>query len=326
MRDTRLRRREKCHGLHQGGGHWLGSRLLLAAVAIVLALVGAVASDQPSPVAAATGAVVEAGPLTLRAEPDAWGVAVGELWHGAWVEILSGPTWNGWYQLRSGELTGWAPGDVLAIESIGVGDAVAVGGAAPGTTAWVVTDAVNVRASPTIDAGIVEVIRQGSALTIIGDTVDGYVPVEQGAGWVRAEFLSFAGPSAPVVAERWVDIDRSEQTVTLYEGDVPVASYWGAMGRDQSESGFFATALGTYNIYEKYQDLSWTVWGRAWVTDWVGFDPERINGFHSYSMDASGQVIPGGAGPTGGCIALAPEAADALFAFVSIGSRVEVHW
>jgi len=42
-------------------------------------------------------------------------------------------------------------------------------------------------------------------------------------------------------------------------------------------------------------------------------------------MDTEGQIIPGGDGPTGGCVALAPGAADELFAFVSVGTRVEVH-
>jgi hypothetical protein len=125
--------------------------------------------------------------------------------------------------------------------------------------------------------------------------------------------------------EQWVDVNRTTQTVTLYEGDIAVASYWAAMGSDPSDDGFFATAVGTYYVYEKIGGLNWTDWGGAWVGDWVGFDPARFNGFHTYSMDAGGQVIPGGSGPTGGCVALEPAAADHLFAFVSVGTRVEVH-
>jgi len=113
--------------------------------------------------------------------------------------------------------------------------------------------------------------------------------------------------------------------VTLYEGDVAVAGYWAAMGSDSSDDGFFATAVGTHYVYEKYGGLSWTDWVGAWVGAWVGFDPARLNGFHTYLLDMAGQVIPGGDGPTGGCVALAPAAADQLFAFVSVGTRVEVH-
>ena len=42
-------------------------------------------------------------------------------------------------------------------------------------------------------------------------------------------------------------------------------------------------------------------------------------------MDASGNVLPDGDGLTGGCVALAPAAADQLFAFVAVGTRVVVH-
>ena len=162
-------------------------------------------------------------------------------------------------------------------------------------------------------------------VTILVGADDGYVPIDHWSvlGWVWGEFLSYGGPPGP---ERWVDVNRSTHLVTLYEADVPVATYWAAMGSDGSDDGFFATAIGTYYVYEKYQDLSWTDWGGAWVRDWVAFDPVRLNGFHSYSMDAAGQVIPGGDGPTGGCVALSPEAAAHLFSFVDLGSRVEVHW
>jgi hypothetical protein len=43
-------------------------------------------------------------------------------------------------------------------------------------------------------------------------------------------------------------------------------------------------------------------------------------------MDAGGAVLPNGAAPTGGCVAPDPAAADALFAFVTIGTPVVVHW
>jgi hypothetical protein len=125
--------------------------------------------------------------------------------------------------------------------------------------------------------------------------------------------------------EHWVDVNRSTQLVTLFEGDQPIAVFPASFGYDSSDSGYFATAIGTYYIYTKYADLNWTDWGQAWIRDWAGFDPDRQNGFHTYSMDASGNVLPDGAGPTGGCVALPPDAADQLFAFVAVGTRVEVH-
>jgi hypothetical protein len=195
---------------------------------------------------------------------------------------------------------------------------------------------LNLRAEPGIWAPVVGQLWQGQPLALLdGPTSDDWYQVQAGdqIGWAYGGGLAFDGAGGvvdqglPAVggAEQWVDVNRTSQTVTLYDGDVAIAAYWGAMGSDPSDDGFFATAVGTYYVYEKIGGLSWTNYGGAWVEDWVGFDSARLNGFHTYSMDADGQVIPGGDNPTGGCVALAPAAADQLFAFVSVGTRVEVH-
>jgi uncharacterized protein YraI len=305
----------------------------------------------PSRVEAQGAAVAAADQVNLRVEPGTWAAVVGVLALWQPINVLAGPTADGWYQIESGGLTGWsyggfleiggAPGwapwpepvpvaaggapvvaDPAAAAAAGIGGPVGASGAA-----WVATDALNVRAAPSDQAGILDVVAGGQEVTITGDPVEGFFPIAHwaGQGWVWGGFLDFSGPVV-TPAEHWVDVDRSSQTVTLYEGEQPVASYWAAMGIDGSDDGFFATAVGTYYVYEKYGDLSWTNWGGAWVRDWVGFDPNRLNGFHSYSMDGSGNLLPDAGAPTGGCVALAPEAADHLFAFVGIGTRVEVHW
>ena len=227
----------------------------------------------------------------------------------------------------------------LAVIAVAIVAAVASpGGARAAGSAVVAVPQLNLRSEPGTWAPVVGQLWQGERLDLLtGPTPDDWYQVQAGdqTGWAAGDFLALDGPAgaagpspveAPADAEHWVDVDRATQTVTLYEGDAPVASYWAAMGSDQSDDGFFATAVGTYYVYEKVGGLSWTDYGGAWVADWVGFDSSRLNGFHTYSMDASGQVIPGGDGPTGGCVALAPAAADQLFAFVSVGARVEVHW
>ena len=331
----------------------------LIVVAVVVALTGVTAPIEPT--SAAQGvATVDADALNVRAEPGTWAWVIAQLGYGEPVTVISGPTEDGWYQVQHGGITGWvhgwyiliggAPGwapleelapiettaspavddptpndpGPIAFEQPAAWDpSLGVGGT--GGAAWVATDGLNVRAAPKGDAGVIDVFRPGDAVTVIGGSVDGYVPVEHwsGAAWVWGAFLSYDAPPGP---EHWIDVNRTSQMVTLYEGDQPIASYWGAMGLEQSDGGFFATAMGTFYVYEKYADLSWTDWGGAWVRHWVAFDPERLNGFHSYSMDANGQVIHGGDGPTGGCVALAPWAAEHLFSFVQLGSRVEVHW
>jgi lipoprotein-anchoring transpeptidase ErfK/SrfK len=197
---------------------------------------------------------------------------------------------------------------------------------------------LNLRADAGTWAPVVGQVWQGERLTLLaGPTPDDWYQVQAGdrTGWAYGGLLALDGVGGTLDqgllgaadgAERWVDVDRTTQMVALYEGDVVVAEYWAAMGSDPSDDGFFATAVGTYWVYEKYWGLSWTDWGGAWVGDWVGFDPVRLNGFHTYSMDTEGQMIPSGDGPTGGCVALAPAAAEQLFSFVSVGTRVEVHW
>jgi hypothetical protein len=206
---------------------------------------------------------------------------------------------------------------------------------------YIDTDVLNLRDSPSTDGSILTQMWQGEYVSVIdGPTGDGWYQVEyQGTvGWAYGGFLSVdgtagwasdlgvGGVSSASSGERWIDFNRSSQTVTLYEGDTAVASYWGAVGWDSSSDGFYSTAIGTYYVYSKYAPIAWTDWGQTYIEYWVGFDPSRSNGFHSYSLDASGNVLPNGAGATGGCIATDLGSAAAIFDFASIGTRVEIHW
>jgi L,D-transpeptidase-like protein/SH3 domain-containing protein len=199
--------------------------------------------------------------------------------------------------------------------------------AAVAWTATVTADAVNVRAEPGLWADVVGQAWAGQNADVLDGSSDGWqqVAVNGVTGWIDGAFLT-GGDDEGASGDHWVDVDRSDQMVTLYDGETPAASFWGAMGSDSSNDGFFATAVGTYTVYSVNQGLTWTDWGQAWIEDWVGFDPDRQNGFHTFSMDAEGAVLPNGAAPTGGCVALAPGDADQLFAWVTIGTPVVVHW
>ncbi len=201
-------------------------------------------------------------------------------------------------------------------------------GARAGAWAEIGTDALNLRDAPGPWGDVLAVMGWGESIEVLsGPTDDGWYEVsyDGAVGWASGEYLSFDGVGGGW-DERWIDVNRSTQEVTLYEGDAAVASYWGSLGWDQSDDGYYATATGTYYVYDMWADLSWTEYGQAYVVDWVGFDPDRSNGFHSWSMDADGNVIAGGDGATGGCVALEPWAAAEVYAFAEIGMRVEVHW
>jgi hypothetical protein len=212
-----------------------------------------IAGIGPLHASASSWAAIDTDVLNLRSDPGTWGEVLDRMWYGDGVDILDGPTEDGWYYVSYNGQEGWAYGGYLALDG-----------------------------------------------------------VESSGGEYEAE--------------HWIDVDRGNGIVSLMVGDETVNSFYGSFGYDDTDYGFYATAIGTYYIFAKNADLSWTNWGQAFIEDWVAFDPERSNGFHSWSMDEWGNVIPGGDGPTGGCVALEPWAADTLYAFAYEGMRVEVHW
>jgi len=212
------------------------------------------------------------------------------------------------------------------------------GSAAPvsGSGGWAIvdTESLNVRGDASTDAAIWDSFSSGTSVQVIGDAVNGFYPIEYygGTAWLAADYLSWNGavsapaqPEAAVQAERWIDVNRSTGMVTLFEGDAVYASYWGSLGYDRSDDGFYSTAVGSFRVYRMHQPLEYTPYANAYITDWVGFDSARANGFHSWTKDANGNVTPNGAGLTGGCVGLEPSQAQALYDFAYIGMRVEVH-
>ena len=151
----------------------------------------------------------------------------------------------------------WSAGSPLLLVAIAVVVGVPAGSRADGSAA-VAAPQLNLRAEPGTWAPVVGQLWQGEQLALLaGPTPDDWYQVQAGdqTGWAYGGLLALDGvgdalgqaPSgAAGGAERWVDVDRTTQMVTLYEGDSAVATYWAAMGSDPSDDGFFATAVGTY--------------------------------------------------------------------------------
>lgn len=300
-------------------------RLVVGAVVLALLGVGGLA---PRGAAASGDATVATDVLNVRAEPWLGARIVNQVVWGESLWILEGPTEGNWYFVNYwGDLSGWVFGDYLSFGGVGgyAWEPPSSGDAGLSVAAWVGADALNVRSAASQNADAIDLVSAGDAVTVIGYEVGGYIPISHWSGnaWVLASSLRYDGPAG---AERWVDIDRSSSMVTLFEGDSAVASYWAALGSDQSDDGFYATANGTFFVFAKERGLTWTDWGQVYISDWVAFDPYRHNGFHSYSKDENGYVLENGAAPTGGCVALDPAAASQLFDFARLGTRVEVHW
>jgi hypothetical protein len=214
---------------------------------------------------------------------------------------------------------------------------LATGGAASADGgSWVDTDLLNLRSDPSLDGAIVDQMPQDSPVDVLaGPTEDGWYQVSYygEVGWAYGGYLAVDGSrgwddggGVGGGPEHWIDVNRSTATVTLFVGDEAIASYSASLGYDTSSDGFYSTAIGTYYVYSMTKGLTWTEWGQAYITDWVGFDPYRHNGFHSYSKDENGNIMENGSAPTGGCVALGPGASSAVFDFARLGTRVEVHW
>ncbi|MDQ3444302.1 MAG: SH3 domain-containing protein [Chloroflexota bacterium] len=213
-------------------------------------------------------------------------------------------------------------------------------------SAWAMIDAdsLNVRNDASASAGVVDSYGPGEWVEVIGNEVNGYSPVNYygDIGWVASQYLSWdgnfnnatvssgaatssGGGSATSGQEHWIDVNGATGQVTLYVGDSVYATYWGSVGFDTSSDGFYSTASGTYYVYAMHDPLAYTAWAEAYITEWVGFDPSRFNGFHSYTKDGNGNILPNGGGKTGGCVALPPGESQAVYDFSFVGMRVEVH-
>ena len=130
----------------------------------------------------------------------------------------------------------------------------------------------------------------------------------------------------PQPGEKWIEVDRSARTVTLHNGEIIVATFDALIGKDLSADGYYSTALGTYYVHVKEKSLAETPFADGvYLTDFVGFDPKRSNGFHSPTRDEFGNVIVTGGTATLGCVRLSEADAVLLFEFAAIGMRVEVH-
>jgi L,D-transpeptidase-like protein len=317
-------------------------KLASVLLAVVIVLAGQVMLTGGAGVAAGQGATVNIDGASLFAKNDANSTYLATMYSGDRVDVLWGPD-NGMYEVRYSGTDGWTWAANLTLDA---DQCCATVAGASGATVWVNTDYLNIRSDASLASTIENVAVNGDSFTTAGDPVNGFQPIYYGNGvaWVWGGYLSWDGstaaqpavggdsgganaaPSASGGAEHWIDVNRSTGAVSLMIGDQAQATFSGSMGFDQSSDGFYATAIGTYHVYSIYVPLSYTPFAKAYISGWVGFDPDRQNGFHSYTKDANGNIVPGGSGATGGCVALAPGDIDQLDNFASIGMRVTIHW
>ena len=233
---------------------------------------------------------------------------IATMYAGERVDVLWGPE-NGLYEVRYYGTDGWTWAANLDIDGAGGSSASwSDSSSGGGSSATVNAGSLSVRVDASFDAGILGYLSGGTGVDIIGDPANGFAPISYGGGvgWVYVDYLNWDGsvnysggggvggttsaiPEASVGAEHWIDVNRSNGAVTLYIGNEPQATYWGSLSYDTSDGGFNTTASGTYYVYGMYEPLAYTPYAKAYITDWVGFDPSRDNGFHSWTRGCQWQ-------------------------------------
>ena len=140
------------------------------------------------------------------------------------------------------------------------------------------------------------------------------------------------GPAADATEEalrpsegRWIEVDVTQYIVRLMDGDRVVQTIGPVAVGEQVDTGAYAsTQTGLFHVYNKQPERAFDAPYNTYISDWVGFDADRANGFHSFLQDKDGNVVDASTGRvSNGCIRT-PDAA-AITAFAEIGMPVWVH-
>lgn len=124
---------------------------------------------------------------------------------------------------------------------------------------------------------------------------------------------------------RWIEVDVTNFVVRLMDGATVVREIAPVAVGEQVDTGAYAsTQTGLFHVYNKVEDLVYDAPYDTYISDWVGFDPDKANGFHSFLKDKDGNVVDASTGRvSNGCIRTGSEAD--LYAFAEIGMPVWVH-
>lgn len=155
------------------------------------------------------------------------------------------------------------------------------------------------------------------------------VPSPQATAAPRVESASIAkatprAPAAPT-SGRWIDVDVTRFTVKLMDGKQVVREMGPVGVGAQIDTGAYeSTQTGLFHVYNKIAGLTYDAPYDTYIDWWVGFDPDKANGFHSFLLDEKGNVAVAATGRiSNGCIRT-PEP-KVLFEFAEVGMPVFVH-
>ena len=129
----------------------------------------------------------------------------------------------------------------------------------------------------------------------------------------------------PPQTGRWIDVDVTRYRVRLMDGTQAMKTIEPvAVGAQVDTGAYESTQTGLFHVYNKVAGLQYDPPYKTYISDWVGFDMARANGFHSFLKDERGNVVNPGTGRiSNGCIRTGDS--SAIFAFAEVGMPVYVH-
>lgn len=126
--------------------------------------------------------------VNVRDIPSTEGEVVGKLYNNSVGTFISEE--DGWYQIKSGNVTGYVKAEYCVTGD----EAVAIAKAVGKRIATVTTQTLFVRQEPTTESSVIGMLPLGEELIVLDDT-EGWakVDVEEGAGWVSKDYISIHG-------------------------------------------------------------------------------------------------------------------------------------
>ena len=124
---------------------------------------------------------------------------------------------------------------------------------------------------------------------------------------------------------RWIEVDVTKYVVRLMDGNSVVQTLSPvAVGAQVDTGAYESTQTGLFHVYNKAPGLAYDAPYKTYISDWVGFDPTKDNGFHSFLKDKDGNVVDASTGRvSNGCIRTGDP--SAITAFATVGMPVWVH-
>lgn len=130
------------------------------------------------------------------------------------------------------------------------------------------------------------------------------------------------------IAAKYIEVDISQQKMYLFKDGVVYKTYKVSTGLD------YPTPIGQFTILNKV-DLGFSDIYNVWLPWWLGFSySDKLHayfGIHEqpYSLTTDGKPVIRdqrlGTPSTGGCIALAPGAAEEVYWFAAVGTPVYIY-